>query len=111
MWTLFYGKPPTILTTLGGVKHRHIVIVMQETLYANILPMYYTAPVDLGGTAKVPEQATKTVSSQLRDEHVEIHHIHENHNNIDAALNNMVLKAVDSTYIFALHNVSTGYMG
>ena len=30
---------------------------------------------------------------------------------MDESLKTMVLKAVDSTYVFCLHNVFTGYMG
>ena len=67
--------------------------------------------MDLGGTATPPLQATTVHHSQLRDRHAEELHIHDNHHNIDTSIKTMALKAVNSTYIFTLHNVSTGYMG
>ena len=41
----------------------------------------------------------------------EVHHIHDNHNNMCAEIKTMLIKAVYNKYIFALHNDFTGYMG
>ena len=91
MWNLLYGNAPTLSTTLGGGNHRNIRIVMRDTLYATIYPTPYSDPVDPGGKAQVTTQATMEVCSQLRDQHAEDHHIHDNYHNIGAALKNMVL--------------------
>ena len=84
---------------------------MRDTLYATIYPIPSNMPVDPGVTSQVPPQATTVVCLKLLDEHLEDCRIHNNHQNMDAALKTMVLKAVDITYIFALHNVITGCMG
>ena len=111
MWTLLYVNAYILLDKLGGRNHGNIALVMQDTLYATISPITYNAPVDPGVTGKVPAQETTSVCSQLQEKHVEDHPIHGNHNNMEAAIKNMVLKEVDSTYTFSLHNIFTGYMG
>ena len=73
--------------------------------------MPYNATVDPGGTPKVPAQATTWVLSQLRYGKGEAHIIHENYNNTEEELKNMLVEALDRTYIFSLHDVSMGYMG
>ena len=72
--------------------------------------MPVNAPMDPGGTTQVPAQEITSDLSQLQYEHAEYRHIHDNHNNMDAELKTMILEGVESTYIFALHNVFTGYM-
>ena len=56
MWDLFCNNASTIATMLGGVNHRHISIVIQDTLYMTISPTPYDAPVDPGVTATVSLQ-------------------------------------------------------
>ena len=68
-------------------------------------------PMEPGGTAQVSTQATTDLNFQLQDKHAEAHHIHGNNHIMDSALIYMVLKSVDSMYIFALHKFFTGYMG
>ena len=111
MWNFLYGNTHNLTTTLRKGNHGHIRIVTRETLYATILPTPYTVPVYPGGTAHITAQATMAVISQLRDEHAEDRCIHKNNHNMDTALKSMVLEGVQITYIFALHNIFTGYMG
>ena len=111
MCNLLYGNASTIATTLGLGNYRHIRIAIQDTLNVTILPNPYNSPMDLGETEQVPVEATTAVLWKLQDKHSEARRIHDNHNNIDAALKTMSLQALDSTYIFALHNVFTVYMG
>ena len=61
--TLLYSNASTFLTTLVGGNHKHISLVMQDTIYATILPIPYNAPMDPGGTVQVPSQATSSVFS------------------------------------------------
>ena len=60
-------------------------------IYLTILPTPCNAHVDLGGTVQVPAQETTAILLQLQDEHAESRLIHDNHNNMNASLNNMVL--------------------
>ena len=60
MWTLLYGNNSTLTNNMVEGNHRHIVIVMRDTLYAKISPMPYDAPVDPGVTAKIPLQEKTT---------------------------------------------------
>ena len=67
MWIILYSNTYTLTDTLRGGNHEHIGIVMQDALYATILPMTYNAPMDPGGTAQLPTQATRAVHSKLQD--------------------------------------------
>ena len=61
MWSLLYGNTSNLTTKLGGVNHRHIGIIMRDTLYTTILPTPYNAPVETGGTSTVPPKDTTEV--------------------------------------------------
>ena len=50
-----------------------------------------------GVTAQVPTQTTTVVHLQLQDEDAEARQIHDNNNNMDAALKTMLLEEVEST--------------
>ena len=89
----------------------HIRIAMRDVLYEKILPTIYNIPVDPGGTAQVPVQATIAVRLRLQDEHAEAYSIHKNNQNMDTSLKNIIFKAVDSTYIFTPHKFFTVCMG
>ena len=89
----------------------HIRIAMRDVLYEKISPKLYNMPVDPGGTAQVPAQATIAVRLKLQDEHAEAYSIHKNNQNMDTSLKNIIFKAVDSTYIFTPHKFFTVCMG
>ena len=111
MWSLLYGNAFTISAKIGGGNHGHVRIVMWDKLYEIICPTPYNSPVDLGITTQVPEQTTTSVCLQLQEYHTEACRVHENNNNMGAALKTVVIKSVDSKYIIDLHNIFTGYMG
>ena len=111
MCTLLYGNTSTLANILGGGNHRHIRIIIQDTLYTTTSPTPYDAPVGPVGTSTVPLQSTILQRYQLRDKHTEARCIHDNHHNTDAALKKIVINKLNNKYVFALHNVFTGCMG
>ena len=110
MWTLIYDNTSNLTTNLGRGNQGHIRLIMWDKLYTKISPTSYDTPVESGVEETFLLQATTSQRLQLRYEYDEARCIHDNHHNMDAALKTMVIDAVNNTYIFALHNVFTGYM-
>ena len=108
MWTLFYDKASTITNMINGGNNGHIGIVMRDSLYAKISPTPYNVPIDPWGTITVTLQSNKAQQLKLLYKKTEAYRIHDNHQ--DVSLKTMVLKVVNNTYIFPVHDVFTRYI-
>ena len=63
---MMYGNAANIPTTLGGGAHGHVGIIMKATLYVNLSPTAYIAPIEPPLTPVVPPTATNAARQQLR---------------------------------------------
>ena len=105
---LIYGNAATLPTTLGGVAHVHIALIMKATLYVTLSPIAYIAPVEPPLTLVVPPTATNADRQQLCDQHMEEQLIYTNHINMDDALKTQLLDAVEDPYVSQLCDRYTG---
>lgn len=108
---ILYGNAATLPTTLGGGANGHIGLIMKPTLYETLSDTPYAAPANPGPTAEVPANATAAAREQLRAEHADATKVFGNHNNMDEALKNQIIDAVDGAYINELRNRYTGFLG
>jgi hypothetical protein len=111
MVQLLYGNAATVTTTMGGGRNGHIGIIMPAPLYATLSDIPYVAPPNPG---PVPIHANYTNSATRetdRINHKAAQKLYDNHTNMNDALKTQIIDAVTDTYLGALRNRYTRYMG
>ena len=106
-----YGNAATLPTTLGGGAHGHVGLIMKAKLYMNLSQTAYVSPTETPLTLVISPTTESAARQQLRDQHTEEQLIHTNHINMDDALKNQLLDAVEDPYVSKLRNRYTKYMG
>ena len=108
-----YTNAATLSSPLGGGQHGHIGMVMKPALYATLSATPYVEPVAPSLTPNFdPTQIyTEIQRQQLRDDHAHQVKTFTEHNNMDAALQQLLTEAVEELYLSAKCNRFTGYLG
>ena len=92
-----YTNAATLASKLGGGQHGHIGMVMKPALYATLSATPYINPPEPPETAPLdPAQLYMDVHrQQIRDNHALQVKTFQEHNNMDAALQQLLTEAVD----------------
>ena len=72
---LIYSNASDLVTTMGGGKHSHIVVVVQYMLYAKSLSTPYSSPIDPEVIATFPADTTTATLLHIRGENTKSWHI------------------------------------
>ena len=111
MMQLLYGNAAYLPTTLGGVQHGHIGVIMTPHLYTTLVNTPYDSSPDPGIT---PTHAIRP-SAEIHQTNFLIHkeerRIFENHQTMEDALKSLIIDLVDDVYIGELRNKNTRYLG
>ena len=111
MMQLLYGNAASLLTTLVGGQHGHIVIIMTLHLYTNLANTPYDSPPDPGITPTHAIGALAEICQTNFLVHKEEQRIFDNHQTMEDAIKSIIIDAVDEVYIGELSNKYTGYLG
>ena len=92
-----------IPTTLGGVGgvNVYVGLLMDTAVYANLFTMVYTRPADPGPYAQHGAGDTAAVRSNTNTIHKEERRVYNIDDNVDTALKQEVITAVEETYLSA----------
>ena len=106
-----YGNAASLSTTLGGGQHGHIGLIMTPTLYATLTETPYNEPNDPGVLPFIPPGSTAAARELINLQYKEERRIYDQHTNMDDALKSQIIDSIQETYINALRNKYTGYLG
>ena len=99
-----------IPTTLGGGTHGYLGLILSPAAYATIAATQFIEPIYPGQHPNVPAGTSAANTSTIVRRHTEdLRQWHE-FKNVNTALKNQLLSALDDIYIRALKDRHVGYM-
>ena len=106
-----YKNIVDIPTTLGGGRNGHIGLLMDAEFYSNVGKTSYTRPTDPGTYAQHGPGNSAAAQANKNAIHKEGRRIYDLDNNIDAALKQEIITAVEETYLSAKKKRYMGFHG
>ena len=109
--TELYSNAAVIPTTLGGRQHGHIGLIMEAPLYATLSNTPFIVPQDPGPLPVFNPNIRYTAAERdtVVREHKENRRLFDTITNVDLALRNQVIAAVDPVYLSEKRNRYTGF--
>ena len=107
-----YGNAVTVKTPNGGGAHGHLGMLMSPQLYSTISATSWVEPVDPGispafTAGRFYDEATKEA---IRNDFKERKRLYHNYLNMDMALKNQVIKAIEEVYLDEINDTYTGFI-
>ena len=100
----------SIPTTLGGSTHGYLGLILSPAAYATIAATQFIEPVHPGQHPNVPAGTSAANTSTIVRRHTEDLHQWREFKNVNTALKNQLLSALDDIYIRTLKDRHVGYM-
>ena len=100
----------SIPTTLGGGTHGYLGLILSPAAYATIAATQFIEPIYPGQHPQVPAGTSAANTSTIVRHHTEDLHQWREFQNVNTALKNQLLSALDDIYIRALKDRHVGYM-
>ena len=100
----------SIPTTLGGGTHGYLGLILSPAAYATIAATQFIAPIYPGQHPNVPAGTSAANTSTIVRRHTEDLRQWREFKNVNTALKNQLLSALDDIYIRALKDRHVGYM-
>ena len=100
----------SIPTTLGGGNHGYLGLILSPAAYTTITATQFVEPVYPGQHPNVPAGTSTANTSTIVRRHTEDLHQWCEFKNVNTALKNQLLSALDDIYVCALKDHHVGYM-
>ena len=100
----------SIPTTLGGGTHGYLGLILSPAAYATIAATQFIEPIYPGQHPNVPAGTSAANTSTIVRRHTEDLRQWRECKNVNTALKNQLLSALDDIYIRALKDRHVGYM-
>ena len=100
----------SIPTTLGGGTHGYLGLILSPAAYATIAATQFIEPIYPGQHPNVPAGTSAANTSTIVRRHTEDLRQWREFKNVNTALKNQLLSALDDIYICALKDCHVGYM-
>ena len=100
----------SIPTTLGGGTHGYLGLILSPAAYATIAATQFIEPIYPGQHPNVPAGTSAANTSTIVRRHTEDLRQWREFKNVNTALKNQLLSALDDIYIRALKDHHVGYM-
>ena len=97
-------------TTLGGGTHGYLGLILSPAAYATIAATQFIEPIYPGQHPNVPAGTSAANTSTIVRRHTEDLRQWREFKNVNTALKNQLLSALDDIYIRALKDRHVGYM-
>jgi len=97
----------SVHSNLGGRQYRHLGLVISPEAYARVSNVAYTLPLHPGNLEITPT-ATKHVADHMTRTHVESLRVFHEVRGIERTLFQQLVAVIDSSYLAALRNRTTG---
>ena len=109
--TELYANAAVIPNALGGGQHGHIGLIMEAPLYATLSNIPFIVPQDPGPLPVFDPNLRYTTAERetVIREHKETRRLYDTITNVELALRNQVINAVDEVYLSEKRNRYTGY--
>ena len=109
---LLYTNAASVPSSLGGVNHGHLGLIMNPTRYATLSDTSYVVPPDPGLTPAYPNgKITLVVRQSCTDAHKVTMATFNKHTHINDLLKSHIIDAVDEVYLHEKSDKYTGYLG
>ncbi len=99
----------SVPTTLGGGLLGHLGLLLTPAEYATVTNAQFMFPVNPGLGAEVPQTSTAAQTGHLVRTHQALKHTYDTCVNVETALKQQIIHAVENAFISALENEHTGY--
>ena len=99
----------SIQTNLGGGNHGLLAITLEPAVLNTLTAIPFVTPVNPGTTAVIPLNSTAAQITSLRKEHDDATKVFHQYINVDKALKQQLIEAVDDLYLKALRNKYVGF--
>ena len=100
----------SIPTTLGGGNHGYLGLIFSPAAYATIAATHFIEPIYPGQHPNIPAGTSPANTSTIIRRHTEDLRQWREFKNVNTALKNQLLSALDDIYIRALKDSHVGYM-
>ena len=100
----------SIPTTLGGGNHGYLGLILSPAAYTTITATQFIEPICPGQHPNIPAGTSAANTSTLVRRHTEDLHQWREFKNVNTALQNQLLTAIDDIYVRALKDRHVGYM-
>ena len=94
---------------MGGATLGHLGLLLTAAEYATVSNTPFARPANPGLTANIPQGATAAQTGHLVRTHQVLKHTFDTCANVETALKQQIIHAVQNAYISALENEHTGY--
>ena len=106
---LLNSNAASVNTTLGDGQLGYLALTIAPAIYATHSQVAFVAPVNPGLLPIIPVNATVAATSELVRQHTESKRAWREYHDVDKALKQQLLGAVDDVYVRTLRNRLTGY--
>ena len=106
-----YANTAAITTVLEGGKNGHIGLLMDAAVYGNIAATAYVRPMEPGSYAQHGPGDSAAAQADANAIHEEGRRIYDLDENVDAALKQEIIAAVNETYLYAKKQRHMGFHG
>ena len=106
---LLNANAASVQTDLGGGAHGHLVLTVSAAILATLSNTPFVVPHNPGPTPNIPNDANAQNTNIITRAHREDLRIWREYINVDAALKQQLIKAVNSLYLRTLQHRHTGF--
>ena len=106
-----YANADAIPATLRGGGNGHIGLLLCSVVYKNIANTIYTRPIDPGPCAQHRTGDTSVAQADAYSTHKEERRVYDLDKNVDAALKQEIIAAIEETHLSAKKQCYMGFKG
>ena len=99
----------SVHTDLGGGSHSHLVLTVSPTVLATLSATLFIVPNNPGPTPNIPANSNAQETNVITRGHREDLRVWREYINVDAALKQQLIKAVNPLYLRTLQHRHTGF--
>lgn len=99
----------SIQSNLGGGNHGLLAITLEPAVLNTLTATPFVIPVNPGATAVIPDNSTAAQITSIRKAHDDANKAFHQYVNVDKALKQQLIEAVDDLYLKALRNKYVGF--
>ncbi len=106
---LLNANAASIHSELGGGNYGHLALTISAASYATLSPVAFVPPANPGTTPVIPPLDTAAIIGQTVREHDESLRLWRQYNNVNAALKQQLINAINNICIQTLQDRHTGF--
>ena len=106
---LLNSNAASVHTDLGGGAHGHLILTVSNAVFATLSATAFVVPVNPGPTPTIPNGSSAPDTNAITRAHREDLRVWREYINVDAALKQQLIKAVEPLYLRTKQHRHTGF--